>query len=145
MKYIDIMYVFYRYLYIFYYIYEINLLVHYLSTSDCESLISRGLYSSQVAISRGHRRITRRGAISNCVPKLRFPVPLLLIQTSLMAQMGKNLPALQETWVGPQGWEDPWRRQWLLTPVFLSGEFHGAWRATVNLWGPRELDTTERF
>ena len=21
--------------------------------------------------------------------------------------MGKNLPALQETWVGPLGWEDP--------------------------------------
>ena len=25
----------------------------------------------------------------------------------MVAQMGKNLPALQETWVGPLGWEDP--------------------------------------
>ena len=23
------------------------------------------------------------------------------------------------------GWEDPWRREWLPTPVFLPGEFHG--------------------
>ena len=22
-------------------------------------------------------------------------------------------------------WEDPWRRKWLPTPVFLPGEFHG--------------------
>ena len=97
MKYIDIMHVFYTYLYIFYYICEISLLVNYLSTRDCEWLISRGLYSSLVAISRGHRRITRRGAKSNCLSKLRFPVPLLLIQTSLMAQTGKNLPAAQNS------------------------------------------------
>ena len=107
MKYIDIMHVFYTYLYIFHYICEISLLVNYLSTRDCEWLISRGLYSSLVAISRGHRRITRRGAKSNCLSKLRFPVPLLLIQTSLMAQTGKNLPAVQDTWVQPRGWEDP--------------------------------------
>ena len=28
---------------------------------------------------------------------------------SLMAQMVKNLPAMQETWVLPLGWEDPLR------------------------------------
>ena len=32
------------------------------------------------------------------------------------------------------GWEDPWRRGWQLTPVFLPGESpwteRGAWRAT---------------
>ena len=28
-------------------------------------------------------------------------------------------------WVWSLGWEDPWRREWLPTPVFLSGEFHG--------------------
>ena len=26
---------------------------------------------------------------------------------SLIAQLVKNLPAMQETWVHPQGWEDP--------------------------------------
>ena len=44
---------------------------------------------------------------------------------SLVAQMVKNLPAVQETWVQPLGWEDPWRREWLATPVFLPGESRG--------------------
>ena len=44
---------------------------------------------------------------------------------SLVAQMVKNLLAMQETWVWSLGREDPWRRQWLPTPVFLPGEFHG--------------------
>ena len=37
---------------------------------------------------------------------------------SLAAQMVKNLPAPQETWVG----QIPWRRAWQPTPVFLPGE-----------------------
>ena len=41
---------------------------------------------------------------------------------SLVAQMVKNLSAMQETWVGSLGWEDPWRRAWQSTPVFLSRE-----------------------
>ena len=28
-------------------------------------------------------------------------------RASLVAQMGKNLPAVQETWVLSLGWEDP--------------------------------------
>ena len=35
-----------------------------------------------------------------------FPPPLFL-QASLVAQMVKNLPAMQETWVRLLGWEDP--------------------------------------
>ena len=42
--------------------------------------------------------------------------------TSLVAQMVKNLPAVQETWVQSVGQEDPWRRAWQPTPVFLPGE-----------------------
>ena len=42
-----------------------------------------------------------------------------------VAQMVKNLPAMQETWVQSLGWEDPWRRAGKPTPVFLPGEFHG--------------------
>ena len=39
--------------------------------------------------------------------------------------MVKNLPAMQETLA--QSWfgKIPWRRQWLPTPAFLPGEFHG--------------------
>ena len=42
-----------------------------------------------------------------------------------MAQMVKNLPAMQETRVQSLGQEDPWRREWPPTPVFLPGEFPG--------------------
>jgi len=41
-----------------------------------------------------------------------------------VAQMVKNLPAMQETqvaWVG----KIPWRREWQPTPIFLPREFHG--------------------
>ena len=44
------------------------------------------------------------------------------VRASLVAQMVKNLPAMQETWVGSLGWEDPWRRAWQPTPVFLPRE-----------------------
>ena len=35
----------------------------------------------------------------------------------------KNLPSMQ-TWVRSLGWEDPWGRERLATPVLLRGEFH---------------------
>ena len=40
----------------------------------------------------------------------------------LVAQMVKNLPAMQETWIQSLGWEDPLERAWQPTPVFLPGE-----------------------
>ena len=49
-------------------------------------------------------------------------VKYLLLWASVVAQSLKNLPAGQETWVGSLGWEDPWRRAWQSTPVFLSRE-----------------------
>ena len=42
-----------------------------------------------------------------------------------VAQLVKNLPAMWDTWVWSLGQEDPLVREWLLTPVFLPGEFHG--------------------
>ena len=36
--------------------------------------------------------------------------------------MIKNLPVVWETWFQSLGWEDPWRRAWQATPVFLPGE-----------------------
>ena len=44
---------------------------------------------------------------------------------SLVAQMVKNPPAMQETWVHSLGQEDPLEKGWQPTPVFLPGEFHG--------------------
>ena len=47
------------------------------------------------------------------------------IWASLVAQVVKTLPAMQETWV--QSWVEkiPWRMKWQPTQVFLPGEFHG--------------------
>ena len=58
--------------------------------------------------------------------------------------MVKNLCAKQETQVQSLGQEDPWRREWLPTPVFLLGKFHGQRRlAGYSPWGRKESDTTE--
>ena len=47
-----------------------------------------------------------------------------LLGVSLVAQTVKHLPAMQEKGIQSLGQEDPWRREWLPTPVFLPGEFH---------------------
>ena len=49
-----------------------------------------------------------------------------------MAQLVKNLPAMQETWIDPWLGKTPWRRERLPTPVFWPGEF-------------KESDMTERL
>ena len=59
-------------------------------------------------------------------PSFRF-----FMQPSLVAQMVKNLPTVEETQVQSLGWEDPleiWLptpEYWPSTPVFLPGESHG--------------------
>ena len=66
-------------------------------------------------------------------------------KASLVAQMVKNLPAMQETQVRPLGISKiPWRRGILLpTSVFLSGEFHGqSSLADYSTWGCKESDMT---
>jgi len=46
----------------------------------------------------------------------------MYIWASLVVQLVKNPPTMQETWVRFLGW-DPWRREQLPTPVFWPGEF----------------------
>ena len=63
---------------------------------------------------------------------------------SLVAQSVKNLSARQETWVLSLGWEDPWRREWKPTPIFLPGEFHGQRNLEdCSPWDHKESDKTE--
>ena len=62
------------------------------------------------------------------------------VGASLVAQLVKNLPAMQETfrfdsWVR----KIPWRRERLPTPVFWPGEFHGLYSPQ----GHKELDMAE--
>ena len=72
----------------------------------------------------------------------RCPVASVLLVKKAISQMVKNLPSMQETWVG----KIPWRRKWQPTPVLLSGESHGQ-RSLVgySLWDHRESDTAERL
>ena len=57
----------------------------------------------------------------------------------LVAQLVKNPPAMQETWVRSLVGKIPWRRERLPTPVFWPREFHGLY----SPWGYKESDTTE--
>ena len=64
---------------------------------------------------------------------------------SRVAQLVKDLPAVQETRFNPWVGKIPWRRKWLSTPVFLPGESHGQ-RSLVG-YSPcthKELDTSDR-
>ena len=51
----------------------------------------------------------------------------------LVAQLGKNLPAMWETWVRSLGWEDPLEEGWQPTPVFQPGRIHRLY----SPWGCR--------
>ena len=52
-----------------------------------------------------------------------FALCRVLLWASLVAQMVKNLPAMQETWVQSLGLEDPLEKE-MATPVFLPGKSH---------------------
>ena len=67
--------------------------------------------------------------------------PLQYFQASPVGQLGKNPPAMRETWVQPLGWEDPLEKERLPTPVFWPREFHGLY----SPWGHKESNTTEQL
>ena len=56
---------------------------------------------------------------------VEFEMGYVYNRASLIAQSVKSLPAMQTTWVWFLGREDPRRRKWQPTPVFLPGGFHG--------------------
>ena len=53
-----------------------------------------------------------------------------------MAQTVKNLTAMQETGFDPWVGKFCWRREWLPTPEFLPGEFHG--QRSLAIYTPRD-------
>ena len=57
----------------------------------------------------------------------------------LVAQLVKNPPEMQETWVRSLVGKIPWRRKRVPTPVFWPGEFYGLY----SPWGLKESDMTE--
>ena len=72
--------------------------------------------------------------------------PLQYSWASLVAQMVKNLPAMQETWVRSLGWEDLLEEDMTTPPVFLPGE--SSWTeepGKLQSKGHKKSDTTERL
>ena len=62
----------------------------------------------------------------------------------LVAQMVKNLPAMQERWIWSLAWEDLLKKEMAYPLQYFSMEHsmdRGAWWATVP--GAAELDMTE--
>ena len=64
---------------------------------------------------------------------------------SLVAQMVKNLPAMQETWVWSLAWENPLEDGMATRSSILCLENPHRQRSLVGYspWGHKELDTTE--
>ena len=58
-----------------------------------------------------------------------------------MAEIVKNLPAMQENWVQSLGWEDPLEKDMATHTTILAGEFHGQ-RSLVGYgpWSCKESD-----
>ena len=69
------------------------------------------------------------------------PLHFELTWVSLIDQLVKSPPAMQETWVRSLSWEDPLEKETLPTPVSWPREFHGLY----SPWGHKESDTTEGF
>ena len=65
--------------------------------------------------------------------------------TSLVAEMVKNLPAMQETWVQPLSQEDPLEKKMATYSSILAWEI--PWKRNLvgySSWGRKELDMTKQ-
>ena len=69
---------------------------------------------------------------------------LRYVWSFLVAQIVKNLPAMQETRVHPLVGKIPWRRQWQSSPIFLLEKSYGQ-RNLAGYYpkGCKESGTTE--
>ena len=68
-----------------------------------------------------------------------------ILRASLVVQMVKNLPAVQETQFQSLDWEDPLEKGMATHTSILPGKFHG--QRSLEGYSPqgrRESDTTER-
>ena len=70
-----------------------------------------------------------------------------MIWASLVAQLVKNPPAIQETMIQFLGWENPLEESMATHTSILFWRIpmdRGAWQDKES-WGPKELDMTERL
>ena len=69
----------------------------------------------------------------------RTDYPLQCSWASLVAQLVKNPPVRQKTWVRSLRWEDPLEKGKATYPGILAWRIHGLY----SPWGHKELNTTE--
>ena len=82
----------------------------------------------------------RDSVLPTCYFKLRISnitnyCLLFILWASLVAQMVRNLPAVQETWVRSLGWEDPLEEGMVSHSSILARRIawtEGGWWATVH-------------
>ena len=82
------------------------------------------------------KKITLKTLNNHLIPSLPF-------WASLVAQMIKNLPAMQETWVQSLGREDPLEKGMATYASILAWRIPQRSLAGYSLWDRQELDTTE--
>ena len=109
-----------------------------------ESLVHTPWIVSHINKDNDHRAISiiRLHCIKWLTPLSTY-ISHRLVQTSLVAQMVKHPPAMQETQVQSLVGKIPWRRKWQPTPVFLPGKSHGWSLVGYSPWGSKESDTIE--
>ena len=73
-----------------------------------------------------------------------FLTPVLHFESSLVAQMLKNLPAMQQTWVWSLGLKDTLEEEMATHSSILAWRIPWA-EEPHSPWGCKELDTTERL
>ena len=70
-----------------------------------------------------------------CLRIVKFSPLSLLLRASLVVQLVKNLPAMQETWVQSLGWEDPQKKGMATHSSIVAWRIsmdRGAWQTTVH-------------
>ena len=87
----------------------------------CLHMYCAYLLNNHCTKTQGHETLIEPtlNPISTSLTAPLFPHAYLVAQTVM------NPLAMKETWVLSLGQQDPWRREWLLTPVFLPGKYHG--------------------
>ena len=112
-----------------------------------ESLVHTPWIVSHINKDNDHRAISiiRLHCIKWLTPLSTY-ISHRLVQTSLVAQMVKHPPAMQETQVQSLVGKIPWRSKWQPTPVFLPGESPKQ-RSLMGYspWGHKEQDKTDRL
>ena len=103
-------------------------------------------------LSASHQE-THNANLSHCwvmlslITQLMVRVPLCNNKASLVAQMVKNLPEMQETWFQSLGQKDPLEKGMAIhssSCLENSMDREAQW-GIYTPWGLKELDTTERL